>query len=435
MGGVNWIPAILVFVLLALRVPVGVSFFSSAVIYFLFFNNMLPLTAMVQKMITANMSFTILALPFFLTVGVVMNYTSISDRCMNFCSTLLGHWRGSLAQVNVLLSTLLGGISGSSGADAALQSKILVPEMEKRGYSREFSAAVTAASSLISPIIPPGTGLILYATVTENSTLRMFAAGYIPGIMLCAAMMIVVEIVSIRKGYGKLREKKATLKEIMVSLKDSIFALLIPLFLLVGLRSGLFTPTEAGAITVLICVIIGAFIYRRLKPRDIIPILNEAFRSTGNVALIVISATMFGFYMSWEGIPQTITRAILGMTDNKYVYLLLVNLFLLFMGMLMDATPLTMIAAPILYPSAMEFGLNPIHFGIVMILNLAIGNLTPPFGGIMYQVCHHCKLQIPQFVKAAWPFILCMIIVLLMVTYIPVLATFLPDLLYGPMPA
>ena len=279
MSILQWLPLIFVFVLLALRIPVCAAFISGAVLYFGFIAPEMPLNIILSKMVTGGMNMNLMAIPFFITAGLLMNHTGITSRMMKFADLCVGHMWGGMAQVNVLLSTLMGGLCGSSNADAAMQCKMLVPEMEKRGFNRAFSAAVTAASSLISPIIPPGVMLILYATITENSVLDMFMAGYIPGILMCITMMIAVKYVSHRDGYKPTCEKRASFKEIVKGFIDCRWAILMIVALIVGLRSGIVTATEGGAVLCVLCVFVGMVIYKELKLADFKGILKEAFSS------------------------------------------------------------------------------------------------------------------------------------------------------------
>lgn len=421
-----WLPLILVFALLALRIPVCMAFISGAVFYFGFIAKEMPLNVVLAKMVTAGMSMNLMAIPFFITAGLLMNYTGITSRMMKFADLCVGHMWGGLAQVNVLLSTLMGGLCGSSNADAAMQCKMLVPEMEKRGFNRAFSAAVTAASALISPMIPPGVMLIIYATITENSVLDMFMAGYLPGILMCVTLMIAVHYVSHRDGYRPTREKRASLKEILHAMVECFWALVMIVVLIVGLRSGIVTATEGGAVLCILCLFVGMFIYKELHLRDLVVVAKEAFSSVANIFGIIISATVFGLYLTYAQIPQKITALILGMNVNAIGFLLLVNVMLLIMGMLVDGSAVLMIAIPLLYPVALQLGINPIHFGIVCILNLSIGGLTPPFGATMYQCCNLCKIEIPDFLKRGKELILALLVALLLVTFIPGISTLLP---------
>jgi tripartite ATP-independent transporter DctM subunit len=426
-----YLPAILAFALLFLGVPVSISLVAAILVYFAFLTDTMPLTMVVQKMVSANMSYTLLAVPYFLMVGSIMNASGISKRLMAFCDSIVGHKVGGLAQVNVLLSTINGGICGSGAADAAIDCKILVPEMSKRGYPIAFSAAVTAASGLIAPIIPPGVGLILYGIMTETPIGKMFAAGYIPGILMCVAEMATVSIVAHRKHYQPSRGKRASLKEIMLSLKDSVWSLVIPLIIIFGLRGGLFTATEGAVVIIVFCFLVGIFFYRELHLRDMPGILREAFRSTASIIVMILAAVVFGMYLSWARIPQGVTEWMLSFTKSPIVFLLMVNLLLLIFGMFLDGTAILMIMTPLLYPAAQAFGIDVIQFGMMIIINASIGSLTPPVGGLMYVVCKLCNVTMIDFVKHVWPFIIALVVVLVLIMLLPQISTFLPNLIYG----
>ena len=430
MSGIEiWLPLILVFILLAIRIPVCMAFIGGAVFYFGFIATEMPLNMILSKMVSAGMNMNLMAIPFFITAGLLMNDTGITSRMMKFADLCVGHMWGGLAQVNVLLSTLMGGLCGSSNADAAMQCKMLVPEMEERGFNRAFSAAVTASSALISPMIPPGVMLILYASITENSVLDMFMAGYLPGILMCIVLMLAVTYVSHRDGYRPVREKRATAKEILHGLVECFWAILMIVVLIVGLRSGIVTATEGGAVLCVLCVFVGMIIYRELHPRDLVVVAKEAFASVANVFGIIISATVFGLYLTYAQIPQKLTSLILGMDVGPIGFLLLVNVMLLIMGMLIDSAAVLLIAVPLLYPVAMQLGIDPIHFGIVCILNLSIGALTPPFGATMYQCCNLCEIEMPEFLKQGKELIAALLIALLVVTFVPGIATLLPAMM------
>ena len=429
MSGIGiWLPLILVMVLLALRIPVSMAFLSGAVFYFGFIATEMPLNMILSKMVSAGMNMNLMAIPFFITAGLLMNYTGITSRMMKFADLCVGHMWGGLAQVNVLLSTLMGGLCGSSNADAAMQCKMLVPEMDQRGFNRAFSAAVTASSALISPMIPPGVMLILYASITENSVLDMFMAGYLPGILMCIVLMLAVAYVSHRDGYKPTREKRASLREIFRGLIECFWAILMIIVLIVGLRSGIVTATEGGAVLCILCLFVGIVIYREMHPRQLVMVAKESFASVANIFGIIISATVFGLYLTYAQIPQQITRMILGMNVGRIGFLMVVNLILLIMGMFVDSSAVLMIAVPLLYPVAMQLGIHPIHFGIVCILNLSIGALTPPFGAVMYQCCNLCKIEMPEFLKQGKELIGALFISLLLVTFIPAISTFLPTI-------
>ena len=423
-----YLPILLLFVLYFLGIPISYALLASAIFYFTFFDAGMPADLVLQKFISATASFPLLAIPFFVMAGSVMNYAGISKKLMQMAEVLTGHLTGGLAQVNVLLSTFMGGISGSANADAAMQSKILVPQMEKNGYSRAFSAAITASSSAISPVIPPGIVMIIYALIAQVSVVDLFIAGYVPGILMAIALMICVSMISKKRKYKPSRKSTAGFKEIAQQAKDSLWSLLLPLGIILGLRFGLFTPTEAGAMAVLASIIIGSVIYKELKLTHVKSILLDTVYGTGTVVLIIVSASVFGYYLTWERIPQDLTQALVEFTDNKYLMLAVVNVFLLAIGMVLEGGAALIIVAPLLVPVAVALGIDPIHFGMVMIVNIMIGGITPPFGSLMFTTCSVTKIPIVEFIKEVWPFIIALLAVLILITYVPGLVTFLPSL-------
>ena len=329
-------PIVFLFVLFFLKVPVAYSMIAAAAAYFLFSPQDLEITMMIQKMISANSSFTYLAIPFFTMSGVVFNYAGISERLLNLADCLVGHMTGGMAEVNVLLSTMMGGLSGSANADAALEAKMLVPEMERRGFDRSFSAVVTAASSCITPIVPPGIILILYASASNVSVARMFYAGYLPGAVICVLMMLLTWYISKKRGYKGSRDKMVSMKVFLKSLRSSAWALVIPLGIVLGLRFGWFTATECGAICVMYSLFVGFFIYKDLKKESILPILMESVTATAGVMFILAGAQAFGQYLTWERLPNMVTEMIMSGIDNKIVFLMVVNLLLLVVGCFFD---------------------------------------------------------------------------------------------------
>jgi len=421
-------PIIVLFILLLLNVPVAYSLILSTAYYFIFENTSLSLSMIFQKMVVQGESFTLLAVPFFVTVGVVMNYSGIASRLMAMADIITGHMAGGLAQVNVVLSAMMGGISGSANADAAMQSKMLVPEMVKRGYSKGFSAGITAASACITPVIPPGIGLILYASLADVSVAKMFMAGYLPGLTIMVLLMIAVHVISKKRGYLPTREKRATTKEFWEQFKKSIWALFMPLGILMGLRFGIFTPTEGGAICIFYCLFVGFFVYKELKISMLPKILKESLTSSAGIMFIIAAAAAFGNYMSWERIPQNISEVLLTITSNKYIMLLLVNLFLFIVGMFIEGTAALIILTPLLVLTMTALGVDPVHFGIIIGVNLIIGGVTPPFGTLMFVTCASVKISIKEFVKESWPLILTLIAAMMLITYIPQLSTALSSL-------
>lgn len=411
------LPVIVLFVLFFMNIPVAFSLIGSSLFYFIFINNSMPTQMVVQQYVTAVESFPYLAVPFFVMMGSVMNYSGISTAMMDMANVLVGHTKGGLAQVNVLLSAFMGGISGSANADAAMQSKILVPEMVKKGFSLPFSGAITAASSAVSPVIPPGTNLILYALIANVAVGDMFLAAYMPGILMTVALMIAVYIISAKRNYTPQRTKMARPSEIFRQFIKSIWALVIPFGIIMGMRIGMFTPTEAGAVAVFFSVIVGFFVYKELKLEHIPVILMDTVKGTGGVMAIIASAKVFGYYLTLERIPQMITEFLMNMTDSPIILLLVINALLLFIGMFLEGGAALVILAPLLVPAVVSFGIDPLHFGIIFIVNIMIGGLTPPFGSMMFTVCTITGLKLEDFLKEVWPFIFALIAVLLLVTY------------------
>ncbi len=425
----EFLPVVVVFVLYFSGIPIAFALFGAALSYFTFINTGSPVDLILQKFITSTASFPLLAVPFFIMAGSVMNYAGISNRLMSMADVLTGHMTGGLAQVNVMLSTLMGGVTGSANADAAMESKILVPEMVARGYDKAFSAAITAASSAISPVIPPGINLIIYALIARVSVDKIFMAGYVPGLITCCSLMLAVHFISRRRGYKPSREKRASFGEMMRQLRQSGWALFMPLGIILGLRFGVFTPTEAGAVAVVYCVLVGFFVYRELRPHHFIEVLKDTVYGTSTVLLVIVAASVFGYYMSWERIPQSMAKLLLDVASNKYAMLMVINILLLILGMFLEGGALMIILAPLLVPVVTGLGVDPIHFGLVIIVNIMIGGITPPFGSMMFTTCGITGVAIPDFVRESIPFIIALVVALLIVTYIPALTLFLPGLL------
>lgn len=429
---IDLLPVLLVFVLYFAGLPIVYSLFGASFFYFLFIDTTTVPYMIMMKVMNSTASYSLLAIPFFVMSGSIMNYGGIADKLMDFAEVITGHMRGGLAQVNVVLSMMMGGCSGSANADCAMQSKMLVPEMEKRGYSKAFSAAITAASSAATPVIPPGVNLIVYAVIAQCSLARVFAAGYVPGILMSISMMIVVAIIAKKRNYPTTRDKFPPVKEVLRQAFISFWGLFFPFGIILGMRFGLFTPSEGGAFSVVYCLIVGKFFYKKLSfKRDLIPILMDSVAGTSSVVLIMVAANVFGYYMTWINLPKVVATAVLNITGNKWVFLMICNVILLIMGMFLEGGAALMIITPLLLPVAKQLGVDVIHFGLVAITNIMIGGLTPPFGSMMFTTCGITKCAIGDFLKEVWPFILCLVVVLLLITFFPTLVTFVPNLIYG----
>ncbi len=428
---INFLPMIIALIMLFFGVPMCVSFFTSAFIYFGFISKIVPLTNVIQSMVSGTMSSSVVCLPLYMMVGVIMMRAGIADKLMEFCNTLVGHHKGGLAHVNVLLSTLDGGVTTSSNADCAMQCKILVPEMTRQGYPVGFSASVTAASALIAPIVPPGGNLILYAIITETAVGSLFMAGYIPALLLCILQMIVVGFAAKKYNLPKAREKRATLKEIGLAFVDGFWALLIGAILIVGLRFGLFTITEGATLIIVLSFLVGFFVYKTLKWKDVLLIFKESLHSTCSIMLMLTSAKVFGLYLSCAGIPKAMADFVTKYTTSQTVFMFLTCGVLFVAGMFLNGGPIITIMAPIIFPIAQRLGVDPVQFGIVMIVMTSTGAMTPPVGGCMYVCCNLLHIGIPEFQKYVWPFIFVFFLVVLVLILCPGIALFLPRLVYG----
>lgn len=425
-----WVALVLMLLLFLADVPIAFALILSTLSYFVVAGD-LPLIAVVQRLVGGLESVPLLCIPFFITAGVFMNHTGISRRLVAFAEVLTGHLPGGLAQVNVVLSTLMGGLSGSNLADAAMQSKILVPEMVKRGYSPAFSAAVTAASSLITPIIPPGIALIIYGYVGNVSIGRLFLAGLVPGLVTCLVLMVSVHVMSVRRGYRPSRPRRAGVGEVLRTGRTALLALALPLVIIVGIRFGMFTPTEAGSVAVVYAFVLGAVVYREMKGSELKKALVESVAATANVMLIIAAASGFSKVLTWERVPHAITEAVTGAVSGPATFLLLANLFLLVLGMFLEGNAALIVLTPLLIPVAKAFGIDPVHFGIVFIFNLSIGTITPPMGTVMFTTCSITGVKIDEFLREAVPFWIALLVCLLTITYVPAVSLWLPRLVYG----
>ncbi len=421
---------VILLILFAIGVPVGFALIISVIPYFAV-TGTIPMQVVIQRFIASTESIALLAIPFFITAGSIMNYSGITEKLMNLADLLVGHIPGGLGHVNILLSTMMGGLSGSCAADAAQETKILVPEMIKKGYDKPFCAAVTAASSLITPIIPPGIGLVVYAYCTDTSVGKMFASGYLPGLLMCISLMVLVGYLARKRHYPCQRRHIAPLKDIFKCFVDSLWALGLPILLIVGLRMGIFSATEGGAICCLYSLIVGAFIYKNIKPKHMIPIIRDAVLSSCTVMIISCAANIFSYFLSFETIPQRLANTLGSMVNSGTILMLLVVLLFLIIGMFMDGTAAMLVIAPILAPVAKSLGMDMVYFGLIMVMCCAVGAITPPFGAIIYLVAPMMRMRVSDFIKELVPFIIVLIVDILIVVFIPQLATFLPNLIYG----
>lgn len=419
-------------VLLALflmNVPIAFALIASTAVYF-FFSDSFSMEILIQRMIGGVESVPLLAIVFFMTAGILMNYTGITSRMLKFAEVITRPLPGALAQINVVLSTLMGGLSGSNIADAAMQSKILVPEMVKKGYSRSFSTALTAATALITPIIPPGIALIMYGYVGNVSIGRLFMAGIIPGIALCIIFMVYVHFYAKKHNLETEKKPKVTAREFFTSFKDAILAILLPIIIIGGIRLGMFSATEAGAIAVLYALILGLLIYREITFKQLLRALLETAHTSASVLIIIAAGSAFGWVLTLEQVPQLATEFMVGNVNSSIGFFLIVLLFLLIAGMFVEGNVLIIILTPLFIPMLSAYGVDPVHFGIFFIIGLSIGTLTPPLGTLMFTTCAITGTKLEEFVKESWPFLLILVITAILIAFIPALSMWLPNLLY-----
>ena len=412
---------------LGIGTPVAWSIALSSLLTMMVSIPFLPaLTTVSQRMATGLDSFALLAIPFFVLSGQLMNKGGVAHRLIAFAKTLVGSLPGGLALINVVAAMLMGAIAGSAMASASAMGSILGPEMEKEGYSKEFGAAVNITSSTTGLVIPPSNVLIVYSLASGGvSIAALFLAGYLPGILTGLFLMTVAMLWAKKKKY-KLGKRSGP-KEVGKTFVDAFPSLLLLVVVIGGIVSGIFTATEASAIAVLYCLVLG-FIYKEIKWRDLPEILLDSSSTTAIVMLLIGASMSMSWVMSYENIPQDISTSLLGLSDNPIVILLIINLLLLFVGIFMDMTPAVLIFTPIFLPVVTKLGMDPIHFGIVMVLNLCIGLCTPPVGSVLFVGVGVANTTIEKVVKPLLPLFLAMLLALFLVTYFPQLSLWLPEL-------
>lgn len=414
-------------IMLFAGVPVAFCLGISSAIYFVRAD--MPLVTMAQRFFSGIDSFTLLCVPGFILAGNLMNSGGITDRIISFCNKLVGHVRGSLGLANIVASMIFAGISGTAVADAASIGGILIPAMVKEGYEDDFSVGVTAASSCIGPIIPPSLPMIIAATLTGLSVSKMFIAGILPGIFMGLGMMAVSYYISCKRNHPK--HRKSTVREILSSGREAFWALLMTLIILIGITGGFVTPTEAAIVAVLYATVVGTLVYRELTLKRMASVIVESAITTASIMILVGFANIFAYVMAKEQIPQMIAAAMLGMTRNPYLLLLIINIFLLFVGCFMETIAALLILFPILLQVATSVGINPIQFGIIVVLNLVLGLTTPPVGVCLFITSSIGKISLAKAAKGVMPFLIVNLIVLLIVTYVPWVTLGLVKLFFG----
>ncbi len=417
----------LFFIVLAVMMLAGVPIYLSLIgasLSYVIAHPELSMIIAVQKMINAPNSFTLLAVPFFIFAGQVMNYGGVTDRIFGFANALIGHHRGGLGYVNVFASVLFAGMSGSAIADAGGLGLIEIKAMRDAGYDDDFSIGVTASSSLIGPIIPPSIPFVVYGAVAGVSIGGLFIGGLVPGLLMALALCVMVYFTAKKRNYTPL--PKATARERWTAFKRAFLSILTPVIIIGGIWFGFFTPTEAAFVSILYALVVTIFVYREQKLANLPRLALETLWTVGPAIMIVSAANIFGWIMNYEKIDVYLMNLLFSFTTNKYAILLLINILLLVMGMFLEVVAAVMIMLPLTAPIIQQIGIHPIHFGVILVLNLMIGLLTPPVGFVLYILASVAKVPVGQVIRMCVPWMLPLLAVLLLTTYVPELVLWLP---------
>lgn len=428
MDSVIALSSILLLVFLFMKVPVFIAILAAAASYFALHPE-INSVILAQRVLSGSQSIALLAIPFFVCAGVFMNYTGVTKRIVDFCESLVGNITGGIGHVTVLVATLMGGLSGSNLADAAMEAKMLVPEMEKRGFSKAFGSVLVATSAIITPLIPPGIAMIIYGSIANVSIGKLFVAGIGPGLMLCVMLMLLVGFVSYKRGYKSPVKVDTSAKRVWQTFKGAFLPLCLPVIIIGGIRIGAFTPTEAGSVAIVYSLFLG-FVYREMHIKDVIKGLKETVLTSASIMLIIACASAFAWALTKEKIPQYCTSLFVDHLNSAVVFLLCVNVFLLIIGMFIEGNAAMIILVPLLAPLAKHFGIDEIHFAMVVIFNFALGALSPPMGTLMFVTCSITKCRMGTFIKEAVPFYILLVIALLILTFVPAFTTGLVNLIF-----
>jgi tripartite ATP-independent transporter DctM subunit len=415
--------------LIMIGLPIAVSMGLTAMIFFVVLGEIDTLSMVPARMYSSTTGFPLLAIPFFILVGNLMNTGGMTHRIFRFAQSMVGHIKGGLGHVNVVNSMIFAGMSGAAVADAAGIGMVELEAMTKAGFDRRFSAAVTAASSTIGPIIPPSIPFVIFGSLTGTSVGRLFLGGFIPGFIMGIAMMITVYIISDRRGYP--RGQRATFKEFLSSALNAWSAMLCPVIIIGGIMFGFFTPTEASVVAVIYALIVTLFIYKEITFKDLPRILWETLEHTIRVMFIISAAGIFGWLLIHQRVPEAVIQALMSLSRNPWVILLILNIILLILGCFMEGISIMILTIPIFMPLINKLGIDPVHFGVVMTLNLMIGLLTPPVGMVLYAVSSVGRVPIRELVSELKWYIVALMVSLGLITYIPVLVTWVPNLIMG----
>jgi tripartite ATP-independent transporter DctM subunit len=416
--------------LLLIGMPVAFAIGIAGCVFFMQHTE-LPATIPIQLTISQTQNFALLAVPLFILAGNLMNHSGITQRLLDLATVLTGRLKGGLGQVSIALATLMGGVSGSAIADAAMQTRMLGPAMLKRGFSKGYAAGILCFGSLMTPIIPPGIGFILYGTVGQVSIGRLFAAGFIPAFMLWAALACTISFTAGKRGYAPERQARPSARELAAATWGGLWAILFPVFLLLGLRFGIFTPSEIGAFAVVYAVGVGLFAYRQLRGASIREALEASLVDVGAVMFIIAMSGIFGYGIVFERIPEVISEGMLALTDDPDLVMVLVVAFLLAAGCFIDGSVLIIMLTPIFLPLVTRLGVDPVHFGLVFVVAVTIGNFTPPVGSAMYAVCSILRCPIGDYTRESVPFLLAVSAVTVVLIFVPEIVLWVPNLIFG----
>lgn len=419
-------------ILLVLGMPVAFVIGVAGLMFFAVTPD-IPFSITVQRIVAQTQSYSFLAIPFFIFAGTLMNESGITKRILSFASALTRRMWGGTAQVSAVMSTMMGGISGSATADAAMETRLLGPTMIEKGYSKGFIVAVNSLTGMICATIPPSLGLIIYGFVGEVSIGRLFAAGIVPGILMMVFLMATVRIVCKRKGYEPPDKDTPPMTgaELMKNLKDSIWALLFPVILIVGIRFGLFTPSEAGSFCVVYAIIIGAFVYKELTWKKFWSSMKTAVMDTAAVMLLVTMSGPFSYAVTYMQLPQKLANLIFGITSQPQLLVIIILAFLFVLGMFLDSNVNFLLLTPIFLPMIKQVGFDPVHFGVLMATIVTMGVFTPPVGSAIYPVCSIIDCKASEYTKEALPFFLAIFLEMVILVFFPDIVLFLPKLMYG----
>ncbi|WP_321448576.1 TRAP transporter large permease [uncultured Cohaesibacter sp.] len=422
--------ALIFAILMILGAPVAFAIGISGFVFFLT-SDIMPISIGVQKIATVSQSFPLLAVPFFVLAGHLMNESDITDRLFRFSKATLGWMSGGLALVSIFLSTLMGGVSGSAVADAAMEARVLGPQMLANRYSKGYTASVIALSSLITATIPPSIGLILYGYVGQVSIGRLFLAGVVPGLLMMLFLMVAAFVIAKRRNYVIESAEKPTLGEVGRAAWDAKWALLFPVLLIISIRGGIFTPSEVGAFAVVYAILIGSFAHRVMTFDSIKRAFGHALSDIGMIMLIILMSGMIGFAIIFMQVPQSVAGFLLNSLSEPHLVVGVILIFLLISGLFFESTILVLLLTPIFVPVIKSAGVDPVHFGILMMTIVTFGSMTPPVGVAMFTVCSLLDTPIEEYVKESLPFMLAILCLVLLLLFVPELVLFLPNWAFG----